>query len=342
MTYLNLIDSLLAERVYLGSAFNAGLLTPARGRVLAALALTQRPHSGHLRVLEVGSWLGSSALLWAGLIRRRFEGGSVTCVDVWDSEAPDAQSLNVFKGDGRVQKLFWHNITAGGFQDLVMPLLGRSAEVLPRLAAAGNRYDLIFIDGSHVYEDVVSDIALSRQLLAERGVLCGDDLELTVAEVDPGNHAALLARRTDSARDPKAGTAYHPGVTQAVHDALGRYGRAEGIWYWADDPSMTMDLSPCPNHEYRETYPWSTHQDRPRIYTSKYYDVYRYKSGVVGMFRPHRENLWKIVDLLDHDIVPMLFFSPDDATTRSKVQIYSEIVDKNINIFRQITKTTIR
>jgi len=47
--------------------------------------------------------------------------------------------------------------------------------VLPRLATDGERFDLIYLDGSHFGLDVLVDAAVSWQLLENGGFLVFDD-----------------------------------------------------------------------------------------------------------------------------------------------------------------------
>ena len=57
----------------------------------------------------------------------------------------------------------------------VRKLVGPSSVVLPPLAAAGERFDLIYLDGSHFGLDVLLDAAVSWQLLENEGYLVFDD-----------------------------------------------------------------------------------------------------------------------------------------------------------------------
>jgi hypothetical protein len=43
------------------------------------------------------------------------------------------------------------------------------------MVAAGERYDLIYVDGSHVFEDVFIDAYYSFRLVSENGVVLFDD-----------------------------------------------------------------------------------------------------------------------------------------------------------------------
>ena len=46
---------------------------------------------------------------------------------------------------------------------------------MPKLIDAGEKFDLIFIDGSHATLDVMVDAALAWQLLARGGLMIFDD-----------------------------------------------------------------------------------------------------------------------------------------------------------------------
>lgn len=51
----------------------------------------------------------------------------------------------------------------------------RSEEALPLLYKRGDRFRLVFVDGSHAYEDVLCDITRSWELLEPGGALVIDD-----------------------------------------------------------------------------------------------------------------------------------------------------------------------
>jgi hypothetical protein len=57
----------------------------------------------------------------------------------------------------------------------VRKLVGPSSVMLPRLDADGERFDLIYLDGSHFGLDVLVDAAVSWQLLENDGFLVFDD-----------------------------------------------------------------------------------------------------------------------------------------------------------------------
>lgn len=123
-------------------------------------------------VLEVGSAYGYSTIVMA------LTGATVTAVDphAWLNSHDQMQA----------------NLGAYGVMEAVTVLREGAETALPRLAAAGHRYGLIWIDGDHSPEAVARDVRLSLPLLAAGGVLaCHDYGEDTC----PGVAQALDAWR---------------------------------------------------------------------------------------------------------------------------------------------------
>lgn len=62
--------------------------------------------------------------------------------------------------------------------------IGRSSDVLPTLIEKNKKYDLIFIDGSHKYEDVVIDLEHARKLSNKDTLVILDDVYLVNKDED--------------------------------------------------------------------------------------------------------------------------------------------------------------
>jgi hypothetical protein len=98
------------------------------------------------------------------------------------------------------------------------------------LEQAGATFDVIYLDGDHRYSHVIRELRWANRLLAEDGIICGDDLELQLRDTD-----ALACRATaefDFVVDCRSGRLYHPGVTLAVDEF---FGGAVTCWdgFWA-------------------------------------------------------------------------------------------------------------
>lgn len=137
-----------------------GWLTAEEGTALAQAAAGRR-------VLEIGSYLGRSAICLAQTARQ------VTCVDPFDGRATNEP------GDTLVP--FLENLTGYGLRDRVSVQVGTAAQILPDLPSAS--FDLIFIDGDHDYNAVRADVAAALPLLAPGGVLAFHDYR-----THPGEH----------------------------------------------------------------------------------------------------------------------------------------------------------
>ena len=78
-----------------GSTF--GFQGDWRRHIFMAAAAQAAIRKGHpVHILEIGSWIGNSALTWAQTLRQfALAGSSVTCVDLW---APFTTSRDLEKG----------------------------------------------------------------------------------------------------------------------------------------------------------------------------------------------------------------------------------------------------
>lgn len=222
-----------------------------RNRVLRALvakvAQTRRDAGVDraLNILEVGSMVGESAIVWHAALRDHHGGrGRIVCVDPWtayEGSAGIAQQLdndqNRRLASGEAFAEFARNVAAAGARDSIDILRGFSDEILPTLPAG--TYDIVYIDGDHSYAQVRRDLANATPLVSEGGILCGDDLEVLFSECNQALCLKWAEMGAEYVRDPATGLGFHPGVTLAVwrhFGAVSRWGltwamqRAGGSW----------------------------------------------------------------------------------------------------------------
>lgn len=115
--------------------------------------LSQRP----LDILEVGSFEGASAC--------------------WFMENIHCES-DLWLVDEYFNDAFYYNIDlAHNEEHAYHPLLfeGKSQEILKGFVEEGQKFDLIYVDASHEYEDVKLDLEYSHKLLRPLGYLVVDD-----------------------------------------------------------------------------------------------------------------------------------------------------------------------
>lgn len=195
-----------------------------------------------LRVLEIGSYMGGSCLTWAHAINSFApSGGQVVCLDSWGAvDAGYDKGMAAALESDLALAIFRHNVRFVPDGITVNAMVGRSGDVMALLA--DERFDLVYIDGSHLYDDVRLDIRQGRRLVRPGGVLCGDDLELQDGESAPGHVEAN--RLSDFVRDPLTGRDYHPGVTGAVAAEIGRVSAYDGFWIMrrAGDDLVPVEL----------------------------------------------------------------------------------------------------
>ena len=131
-------------------------------------------------VIEVGSWKGASALHLAKATESL--GSDIYCVDTWlggfdhaISKLPqDDRKLDQF-GSPRLYEQFLRNFLGTEYAKRIYPIRNSSANGARILRHHGVSADLIYIDGSHEYEDVYADLLAYVPLLTEEGVMFGDD-----------------------------------------------------------------------------------------------------------------------------------------------------------------------
>lgn len=137
-----------------------GALSTANNlQVLRALMEESRP----LRTLEVGLGFGGSALTFAATHREL-------------GHAPSKQHIVL----DPFQQTVWDDaalaaIDRAGLADYVDFRPQFSSIELAKLSAEDARFGLIYIDGSHVFEDVFIDAYFSFRMLEHRGVAVFDD-----------------------------------------------------------------------------------------------------------------------------------------------------------------------
>lgn len=201
----------------------------------AAVDLVTRPGAS-IAILEIGSYAGSSLLTWSGAAGHLVDGTcEITCIDPWGAAGADLydEQMGESLRSSRVFDVFRHNASLCAENVGVIPLKGTSRAVLPELEEGA--YDLIYIDGSHHYADVLFDLAESRRLLKPGGILCGDDLEVQLSQAD--RSFLETHKQADIVVEPVSGQHCHPGVTLAVGECLGEVSSFSGFWAMRSTPN---------------------------------------------------------------------------------------------------------
>jgi cephalosporin hydroxylase len=139
---------------------NIGALSTSNNlNVLRQLMFRYKPK----RTLEIGLCFGGSCLLFAAT-HRELTGKAAkqhTAVDPFQQQVWDDAGLLALERAELAGYVSFH------------PYF--SSMILPRLVEANEQFDLVYIDGSHLFEDVFIDTYYTARLLSQGGVVAFDD-----------------------------------------------------------------------------------------------------------------------------------------------------------------------
>jgi hypothetical protein len=126
------------------------------------------PISESVNVVEIGSWKGRSTIALALGVRERGN-GSVQAID------PHTGSRELIEIYGPVDTYgsFLWNIERAGVSDVIVPI--RKTSHHARLTVEEKSVHVMFVDGSHEYEDVLQDIDDWVTALADRALVSFND-----------------------------------------------------------------------------------------------------------------------------------------------------------------------
>ena len=134
-------------------------------------------------IVEVGSWKGASAITMCKALQKFNLDCTVYCIDTWlgaeefwtTLSHTEDRDLMLKHGYPQIYYQFLSNIVHNNFQRYVLPLPLPSNIAFSVLKHKNIQADLIYIDASHTYEDVLQDIKNYKQILKPKGIMFGDD-----------------------------------------------------------------------------------------------------------------------------------------------------------------------
>jgi len=222
--------------------FFQGSHAPERHIFMSAAVDLIKSHPAPFRLLEIGSYAGSSLLSWANAAEKFLDGEChIVCIDPWGESGADLYNSNMTKTlkSERAYQVFCHNAALERENVRVTPMKGTSRDILPTFEPNG--FNLIYIDGSHQYADVLHDIVESAKLLKSGGIICGDDLELQLFQCN--RKFVENNTTTDFCKETKDGKPFHPGVTLAVAEYFGEVSNFAGFWAMQKTPNGFEKIS---------------------------------------------------------------------------------------------------
>lgn len=138
------------------------------GEAVLSLLEQHRPQT----VVELGSWLGASAIAMARMVRRW--GGTVTCVDAWTGE------LNDDGGTARQGQTPIMILSCA--RAMVEAGVSASIRLIPAGTVDTARYwrgpvDFLFVDADHSHSGCAADLEAWVPHVRPGGVIAGDDYD---------------------------------------------------------------------------------------------------------------------------------------------------------------------
>ncbi|GAV84398.1 Methyltransf_24 domain-containing protein, partial [Cephalotus follicularis] len=129
-------------------------------------------------IIEVGTFLGASALHMANLTRELGLQTQILCVDDfrgWPGFRRKVKDIKMLNGDVLLMYQFMQNVIHLNMTRWVLPLPFSSVSALQKLCEVGVWGDLIEIDGGHDFNTAWSDINRAYRILRPGGVIFGHD-----------------------------------------------------------------------------------------------------------------------------------------------------------------------
>jgi len=133
------------------------------------------------KILEIGTFAGTSAIKLVELIKN----AKITVIDMWEdyNEQGGVEGTVDRIKENHIEQIFYKNINISGLQHLFTIKKGNSFDVLLSLIKSNNKFDVIYVDGSHTLLDSYTDIVLSFELLEKGGVMIIDDVPFNKGDI---------------------------------------------------------------------------------------------------------------------------------------------------------------
>lgn len=120
-------------------------------------------------LVEIGSYVGASSFCLAAGLSNHNCSGKVYCIDTWRNDA-------MTEGTRDTMTEFIENTNP--FSDFIMPVRGRSTDpsIVEEVARLAGKIDLLFIDGDHHFDAVLSDWKAYQPMLSEKAIVAMHDI----------------------------------------------------------------------------------------------------------------------------------------------------------------------
>jgi len=122
-------------------------------------------------LVEVGSWLGKSAIYLARELELRGKTNKLFCVDTWNGEPDLQQRVKQHGGQSGMFEQFIYNTRHHRGRIIPIPMASTEAAKLFK----SQSLMMVFIDANHSYEAVLQDLQAWWPKICPGGMICGHD-----------------------------------------------------------------------------------------------------------------------------------------------------------------------
>ena len=131
-----------------------------------------------LKVLEIGVYTGVSLIE----IMKMIPNSHGVAIDSWANYSEQQHTTMNHMVENGVEGSFFRNVAKSGLSSRIIARKGDSYEILLEMNRVGEKYDFIYVDGSHLCLDVYLDLMLSWKLLKIGGIMAIDDYMFFVGD----------------------------------------------------------------------------------------------------------------------------------------------------------------
>lgn len=221
-----------------------------RNRQKIIKKIVKKIDKNFIKVLEIGVYCGQTTLNLAKEFKKQNKDFEITCLDIWDEyentnfplhtiSFPHKKLIEVLKNK-LVYNLFIHNLKVNNILDKCKIIIKKSNVFLQ---GTNKKYDLIIVDGSHLFNEVSQDLENAKRIINNKGFIIGDDYEVKYSKLENINIKELCKKKLDVFYDRHTKIRFHPGVTLAVYNSFGDLNEINGLFCVQKNKSNYIDFS---------------------------------------------------------------------------------------------------
>jgi hypothetical protein len=154
-----------------------GFQSPDNVRFFANIFHAFRPSC----LLELGSWKGTSAIMFAKYMLAYCNAPVIGCIDTWLGSLehwtnPEwREQLGLRQGYPTLHECFRANVIRAGLAPYITPLPMTTKTGIALVRRDGIQVDAVYVDASHEYAEVLDDLRGVWHLVGDEGIIIVDD-----------------------------------------------------------------------------------------------------------------------------------------------------------------------